>query len=547
MDKVWTLIRVFFRSGNSLTISSKKKNNYWLIPILVIGFLPLSFQIGFSAFSMTLFLQPIGAQSTVLHSGLISGAFVIFFFGLFYVLGVFYFSKDIEFILTLPLKAWQILSSKFVTVLVYEYLVMLVILLPFLIGYGLGIAAGPIYALYSALIFLVMPIIPLSLASMPILVIMRFTGFARNRDKFKYITGILALFLGIGVSIGMQRFAMVTYDETMIMEMLNGLTQTMEKISILIPGVNFAVKSLTEYNTWSGLLYLLLFFLSAGLIFLIFMALGKLLYFKGVIGINESSAKREKLDVESLNKNVYRKSIMNSYVLKEIRLLIRTPIYFLNCVMGNFLIPIFFIIPMVAQGDLASSIESLSQMASEYENLFLVAIFAFTMFLSTANAVTSTSISREGSNLFVMKYLPVPIERQIRHKVMSGFWLSWFAMILILGFLAYFKVPWTVLLLSLILSVNGILMTSMTGIIIDMHNPKLTWDSEQAAVKQNFNVMLNMLAALVAGGVVVVIPLVFRPSLVITAVYLFVVSTGINVLLNRYIQKYSTKLIMEME
>jgi hypothetical protein len=350
MDKVWTLIRVFFRSGNSLTISSKKKNNYWLIPILVIGFLPLSFQIGFSAFSMTLFLQPIGAQSTVLHSGLISGAFVIFFFGLFYVLGVFYFSKDIEFILTLPLKAWQILSSKFVTVLVYEYLVMLVILLPFLIGYGLGIAAGPIYALYSALIFLVMPIIPLSLASMPILVIMRFTGFARNRDKFKYITGILALFLGIGVSIGMQRFAMVTYDETMIMEMLNGLTQTMEKISILIPGVNFAVKSLTEYNTWSGLLYLLLFFLSAGLIFLIFMALGKLLYFKGVIGINESSAKREKLDVESLNKNVYRKSIMNSYVLKEIRLLIRTPIYFLNCVMGNFLIPIFFIIPMVPVG-----------------------------------------------------------------------------------------------------------------------------------------------------------------------------------------------------
>ena len=103
------------------------------------------------------------------------------------------------------------------------------------------------------------------------------------------------------------------------------------------------------------------------------------------------------------------------------------------------------------------------------------------------------------------------------------------------------------MLLSLILSVNGLLMTSMTGIIIDMHNPKLTWDSEQAAVKQNFNVMLNMLAALVAGGVVVVIPLVFRPSLVITAVYLFVVSTGINVLLNRYIQKYSTKLIMEME
>ena len=242
---------------------------------------------------------------------------------------------------------------KFVTVLVYEYLVMLVILLPFLIGYGLGVQRSHICS-HSAIYFWLcrLSVEPCVYTH---IIIIRFTVL-RNRDKFKYIRD--SALLRIGVSIGMQRFAMVTYDETMIMEMLNGLTQNMEKISILIPGVNFAVKSLTEYNTWSGLLYLLLFFLSAGLIFLIFMALGKLLYFKGVIGINESSAKREKLDVESLNKNVYRKSIMNSYVLKEIRLLIRTPIYFLNCVMGNFLIPIFFIIPMVAQGDLASSIES---------------------------------------------------------------------------------------------------------------------------------------------------------------------------------------------
>ncbi|HBN86003.1 MAG TPA: hypothetical protein DDZ89_19420, partial [Clostridiales bacterium] len=90
-------------------------------------------------------LQSLGIHNIVLYSGLMAGAFMIFFFGLFYVLGVFYFSKDIEFILTLPLQAWQILSAKFATVVVYEYLVMLVIFAPFLIGYGLAVNGGLLY------------------------------------------------------------------------------------------------------------------------------------------------------------------------------------------------------------------------------------------------------------------------------------------------------------------------------------------------------------------------------------------------------------------
>ena len=42
-----------------------------------------------------------------------------------------------------------------------------------------------------------------------------------------------------------------------------------------------------------------------------------------------------------------------------------------------------------------------------------------------------------------------------------------------------------------------VLYTSLTGLLIDLYNPKLDWDSEQKAVKQNINVLYNMLAAFV--------------------------------------------------
>ena len=124
MNKVIQLIKVFFRSGNSLTLGTKKKTNYWLIPLLYLSFLPICIQMGVSAYALTAQLQLM--EVTDWYCIRVNCRDIYdFFFGLFYVLGVFYFSKDIEFILTLPLQAWQILTAKFATVVVYEYLVCL--------------------------------------------------------------------------------------------------------------------------------------------------------------------------------------------------------------------------------------------------------------------------------------------------------------------------------------------------------------------------------------------------------------------------------------
>ena len=57
---------------------------------------------------------------------------MVFMFGIFYVMNVFYFSKDVENYLYLPVQAGgEILgASKFLVSLIYEYFIILVFFLP---------------------------------------------------------------------------------------------------------------------------------------------------------------------------------------------------------------------------------------------------------------------------------------------------------------------------------------------------------------------------------------------------------------------------------
>ncbi len=133
--------------------------------------------------------------------------------------------------------------------------------------------------------------------------------------------------------------------------------------------------------------------------------------------------------------------------------------------------------------------------------IVLIATFSIAFFLGGANGTTSTSISREGQELFVKKYLPVSYRQQLTAKVLSGFILGGIGVLmLVLSAVFLLKLSlWTALLIMLT-AWMPILLTSITGLLIDLYNPKLDWDSEQKAVKQNVNVLYNMLIGLIFAG-----------------------------------------------
>lgn len=513
MSKLLILTRVLLKTSLSQGEKKRKKTiTKWLLILLLIVGLgsSFSFPLGLLFNEMYDLLAKIDQQGVLLTLAVAGVSLAVFIFGIFYVLAVFYFAKDVELLLPLPLKPSQILGAKFITVLVYEYITELLILLPALVVFGVKSGAGILYYLYGLLLFLVIPIVPLVLASLINMIIMRFTNLGKHKDALRIIGGILALSIGLGFSMISQKMGQNSGDtDAMVKLLIEGDNSLVSLVSKIFPTAKLASLSLIYSSALKGIINLLLFVGISVAAVILFMIVGELLYFKGVLGNSEVYSRRKNLSSEQLDKSLRRNSAMKAFMLKEIRILFRTPSYLLNCVIGSFIWPVFIIIGMFGSGSVNSDQGTAVLEVINYQRVLaivLAVIFAISVVFSGGNGIASTSISRDGQNLYISKYIPLSFKDQIIARIMPGFILSSISVLLTLGvaFFAIELVP-ELIITGLIVSVLGILLTSFVGILLELKFPKLNWDNEEKAVKQNLNYMVVMFGSIILAGAVEVL------------------------------------------
>lgn len=533
-NKILILVRVFLKSGTGLDLKAgRKKLSPQLLLMIFVGicFLPMAVSIAYLVSAMFDSLAQIGQEGIVLSLGTGVTAFIIFFFGIFYILNTFYFSSDVECLLPLPLKPWQIIGAKFLVTVIYEYLTEILFMGPLIIVYGVKSGGGILFYLYSIIVILLLPVIPLVISSIIVMIVMGFTSIGKNRDRLKLVGGIVAMFIGIGGNIVIQRFFQSSVDQENLIRMLTeGKNSLLGITSNIFPGSYFAALGLVESRGLEGIINILIFVAINIVGFLVFMYLGKLLYFRGVVGISETRAKRKRITSEDFNKATVRNTSMKSYIIKEIKILVRTPIYFLNCVLINFLWPLFLVIPFFAQSGGVNEMESLFSLVKTANQSIIFAIgFGFSIFAASSNGIAASSISREGRNVFVTKYLPISYMTQITAKALSGVLISisgLISMMLVLTFLL--EIPLVIAIFIVVASAVGIVFISYVGIMIDLINPKLNWDNEQKAVKQNINIIFSLLVGIVFAGAFVWGIIASKLSLVPA----FLITTGMSGLLS---------------
>lgn len=509
MNKFFTLTKVLFKNtGEGLIQKDKKKlpKTIGLLVLLAVGFIPMVASFVIMAASSYNSLAIINQQGVIISLGVVVTCLIVFIFGIFYVMATFYFSSDIENLLPLPLKPSTILGAKFTVVLIYEYLTELIFLLPLSVTYGVMGHYGVIFYLYTIIIFLTLPIVPLVAASFISMVIMRFLPFAKNKDAFKTIAGVLGLTVGIGFNILFQKFgASAANKEQMLQLMAMGNNSLVQTTSKLFPTAKLAVNALVFNTSTKGIVNMLLFLIVTIALLIILLVLGEALYFKGVIGISEAASKRKKLSNEELEESTIQSSALKSYTIKELKLLFRTPAYFMNCVLVSLLLPIILLIPMFSQPEIFNQLYK----AREYVNgpqlpgLIIAIACGAMMFIAVTNPTACTAISREGNNLYICKYIPISYGKQLASKILSAVILNCIGLgLLIIIAMIVFIPPVYLLLQFVVIAILVILFTSFLGILIDLTFPKLQWDSEQRAVKQNINVIIMMLLGIVIAGLI---------------------------------------------
>lgn len=179
--------------------------------------------------------------------------------------------------------------------------------------------------------------------------------------------------------------------------------------------------------------------------------------------------------------------------LKDWRLLCRTPAFALNCLLSAFLVPLILVFTFAF---------TLRGVAVPQAGILTVSVGVLMLtFVSMMNAVSPTAISRDGRDAVLARLVPVRFEMQIVGKLLPGLGLSFAALLLTaVPVCILFKPDFFTATAVCGLSAIALITFNMFGLFVDIAFPKLDWDDETTAVKQNLNVAIELFAMLAALG-----------------------------------------------
>lgn len=487
MNKFRTLTRVLFKNGAMPGRTGGTRNKAaWLI--VAGAFLLLLFMEAFAlwnAFETIAFYHLTG---TLLASLLTAACIAMVLFGILYVISTYYFADDTLMLLTMPIPPYRILAAKFTVVLLFQYCLEILIVLPGLIVFGIR-SGNFFYWMNAVLVFAVLPLIPTVVCSMVSILIMAFSRFFRNKDRVKFLAGLIAIVFVICISFPLQMLGV----QTSPLRALQSSGGMMEKAVLLFPSNILAAQAVSS-GTAGSFLWLLTFLLLSAAAMAIFLLLGNKLYLRGVVGLSQSNVNAKKAREDF---RIKKHPAALAIALKDWRLLCRTPAYSLNCLLSAFLVPFILVVTFVF---------SLRGITVPRANALVISVgVLFLTFTSMTNAVSPTAVSRDGRDSALARLLPVRPETQIFGKLLPGLGLSFAALLVTAVPICILYKPDSFTTAAICgLSAIALITSNMLGLFFDIAFPKLDWDDETLAVKQNFNVIAELLVMLVVLGLPVI-------------------------------------------
>lgn len=498
MKEIWLLTKTLLKAnlGFSKAVREIKNDPRKLgIPLLMVlalgSLIPvyvLYIKLLKSVYLQLFVLQQEGTIFAILFSG---ASIAVLFFGMVYAMSTLYFSRDLERLLYLPLREESLIAAKFFNMVFYEYFIVLPFLLPvFFVAFpDLG---GPMYALYFVVGVLLVPVIPLSLGTLLVMFIMKFVSLDGKKDMIRTVSLFAILILILGIQVLVSRAAM-TLPPGSEAEFLAALLRDENSLVHLVgrsyPPAIWISKALYLKNFGEGLLYFILYGVVSAAFLLGTIQVGKRWYVQGFFNKVESSKKQGKAEDQ---KKLIQHSVWKAVFLQDFRLVMRTPVYLFNCVSIVVLLPVLLFLMPVLSGE--TELGFLLNIPPRFEPYVGLVLIGFFVFMAGINPTQSTTISREGKNYWVQQVLPISKRDRFIGRMAFPLVLQLFSMIFLLVGLAFvMKLRLSIMIGALAGGGFITLPILALGILVDTLRPKLDWDDPQKAVKQNFNVFIDML------------------------------------------------------
>lgn len=510
MNKLISLVKTdlnitFGISSLKYSIRNKKKRwTYVIIAVALLSLIPSYIMMIQALKHLYSAFRQIGQQSYFLMMGIMISQFIVFFLGLLYTMSKYYFSRDIEQLLHLPIRPSVILGSRFATLVVSEYIVSLPIALPFVVIFGTSEFAGPLYWIISSIVLFLLPLIPLAAATIIIMVFMKYTNLKGRKDLVRTVGGLLLVILIVFLQMKFNQLVSqgLMDNDTFLFDLARDSQLMMKELGRAYPPAMWAATSMLGGIQGSWILSILGYSTASIFGTVAAVVLSERLYMDGLLGSNESPSKIKSKDSVKLEKISKIRKPWLAIAHKELMMLFKTPIYLMNSVGGVVIVPILLVMSLVTSG---SDLEVLRGMLQSNEFFIDLGGAGMLTLLGILNSIGVTTFSREGKNLWIQRTLPIRAREQIMGRLVASMAIQGLGAIFLLASLC-FILPLSLFSIAYILVAGAIgsILMSLLGMTIDIMRPMRDWTNPQQAMKQNLNVLIGM-----GMSVVILGPLVY--------------------------------------
>lgn len=459
----------------------------------------------YSAFFSWAYIM-MGMEDTVMTLMMTVSSVMILFTTMFKANNFIFCARDNDLLMSLPVKNWAIIVSRFGSLYIYEAMITMIIMLPALAVYIFMCRPSALFIIEALASIFFVPLIPLALATLVGIVITYIAARFRYKNFLTMVLGAIAF-----LAVMYYSFSMSSMDggklmevNTLIMDMINRLYP---------PAALYSAGLLGSALSYVG--YLLVSAAVAGVIIALVAW-----RFNRLSAALMSHKTRGNFKMTRLKTG----TVFGALLSREFKRYFSSTIYVLNTGLIYVLliagaIALFFVKDIDV---IFSSVPNASAMIGVLVPLLI-------SFFAGITSTTSVSLSLEGGKLWLLNSFPVSSGTVFRAKIAMNLILG-LPCVLIAAVLCIIRFRLDLLwgALTIIIPVLYTLLAAIGGMFVNLRFPNLSWTNEAAVVKQSASSMVTVFG----GMALIFIPGAALLLMGVTPLWIYGITAVILVALN---------------
>ncbi|MGX7071774.1 putative ABC transporter permease subunit [Helcococcus kunzii] len=466
-----------------------------------------------------------------------------------------YYSDDVKILLTLPVKSDNIMLSNLIFSSFSAMAYSLLFTLPMLIKVGRYLNKSILFYIIALIAIYLVTSIILSIVSFISTFVMKYINRSETYKKILRFISTLILML---VMIFLQVYIQIMFRDFASSQLIDKASDFTNKVYITMPYLKLMINALFADNALIVIMNILALAIIAGVLLYIIVKTFSKIMVQGILSAGSVKNKRNRKAGEIRNT-----SVIKEIMIKDIKNILSTPIFFMNKLLGGVIILVLLFLPMfTGEWDNTAMQSTLDMLRSFLNNfnlltmgLVILGVMIITMFISNTSETTSSTFTREGKNIWLMKSLPIKATDQVNGRILASVIITILSGIPMLLALMYLLRPSILVILIILLTfLITIVFMSTVCLIPGILIVDTKWENPSKAIKGAKSLIpiaiFFVIAILMAGSVYLTVGLEFDKIgdsifyIAISWLMVFIISTFI---LNKVLVKLYEKNLRKMD